>query len=101
MERTGYSFRTYMMDLNLWMMLTDLAPHQQAAAIIMRLGGAASELARTMTPQEIFQGGVVNGVQLDPVSYIIHGLHARFAQLGEESRLLTMTELMSFQRRPN
>ena len=79
MERTGYSFRTYMMDLNLWMMLTDLAPHQQAAAIIMRLGGAAKELARTMTPQEIFQGGVVNGVQLDPVSYTFmactQGLH--------------------------
>ena len=100
-ESRGYSFRNYITDLTLWIMLTDLAPHQQAAAIIMRLGGSAREMARTITPQEIIQGGVVNGVQLDPVSYIIHGLHTRFAQLGEESRLVAMTEMMSFHRLPN
>ena len=39
-DRT-YSFRAYMTDISLWVMLTDLAPHQQTAAIIMRLGGQA------------------------------------------------------------
>ena len=33
-----YSFRAYMTDISLWVMLTDLAPHQQCSAIIMRLG---------------------------------------------------------------
>jgi len=82
-------------------MLTDLAPHQQAAAIVMRLGGAARDLARTITPQEILQGGVINGIQYDPVSYIVYGLHQRFAQLGEESRLIAMTDMINFSRRPN
>ena len=100
-ESSGYSFKSYITDLTLWIMLTDLAPHQQAAAIIMRLGGAARDMARTITPQELINGGAVNGVQLDPVSYVIHGLHTRFAQLGEESRLVAMTEMLSFQRRPN
>ena len=55
-DRT-YSFRAYMTDISLWVMLTDLAPHQQAAAIIMRLGGQACEFARCMSPQEIIGGG--------------------------------------------
>ena len=29
----------------------------------------------------------MNGVQLDPVSYLLHGLSSRFGALGEESRL--------------
>ena len=82
-------------------MLTDLAPHQQAAAIVMRLGGAARELARTISPQELVHGGVVNGVQLDPVSYILHGLYQRFAQLGEKSRLIAMNDMPACHRKPN
>ena len=100
-RETTYSFKTYVTDLMLWVMLTDLAPHQQVAAIILRLEGAARELARTLTPQEITQGGMINGVMVDPVSYIVYGLHARFAQLGEESRLVAMTEMLSFARKPH
>jgi len=74
-ERSGYTFRNYVTDLSLWVMLTDLAPHQQAAAIVMRLGGAARDLARTISPQELMHGGVVDGVQLDPVSLVAYGLH--------------------------
>ena len=99
-RETTYSFKTYVTDLMLWSMLTDLAPHQQVAAIILRLEGAARELARTLTPQEITQGGMINGIMVDPVSYIVYGLHARFAQLGEESRLVAMTEMLSFSRGP-
>ncbi len=36
-----YSFRAYMTDISLWVMLTDLQPHQQCAAITMRLAGSA------------------------------------------------------------
>ena len=32
-----YSFRAYMTDISLWVMLTDLAPYQPCAAIVMRL----------------------------------------------------------------
>ena len=96
----SYSFRAYMTDLSLWVMLTDLAPHQQAAAIIMRLGGQARELARMISPQELMGGGVRNGQLLDPVTYLLGALQMRFSNLDEETRLLSMTEMLAFARRP-
>ncbi len=82
-------------------MLTDLQPHQQCAAIVMRLGGAAREMARLMTPQEMAYGGIRNGVAVDPVTYLLGSLHARFAALEEESRLTCMTEMLAFNRMPS
>ena len=82
-------------------MLTDLQEYQEAATIVMRLGGAARELVRAITPNELIAGGVINGVQLAPVSYIIAGLQMRFAQLEDETRLAAGDQLLSFRRRPN
>ena len=45
-QENHYSFRAYMTDLAMWIMLTDLQPHQQCAAIIVPLGGAAREMGR-------------------------------------------------------
>ena len=45
-------------------------------------------------------GGMINGQQLDPVTYLLAGLQARFAALAEESRLKSMTEIMAFARKP-
>ena len=98
-QESSYSFRAYMTDISIWIMLTDLAPHQQCAAILTRLGGAARELARTISPQEIMNGGVINGQQLDPVTFLLTSLHNRFSALEEESRLQAMTEMLAFQRR--
>ena len=92
-------FRLWVQDLMLWAIVTDLAPHQQCAAIIAQLGGAARDLARTISPQEVYNGGMVNGVQLDPVSYLLHGLSMRFGPLDEEHRLRAATDLLSFRRR--
>ena len=96
---TTLPFRIWLQDLMLWTIGTDLQPHQQCAAIIQQLGGAARELARSLTPMEVYNGGVVNGVQLDPVSYLLHGLSSRFAPLDEESRLRAVQDLLSFTRR--
>ena len=98
MENT-LPFRVWLQDLMLWTIGTDLQPHQQCAAIIQQLGGAARELARSLSPAEVYQGGIVNGVQLDPVSYLLHGLSARFGPLDEESRLRATQDLLSFTRR--
>ena len=59
--------------------LTDMDPHQQCAAIIMRLGGQARELARMISPQEIVAGGMRDGQLLDPVTYLLGALQSRFA----------------------
>ena len=45
-----YAFRAYMTDIMLLVILTDLQPHQHCAVVVMRLGGSAREMARTMTP---------------------------------------------------
>ena len=96
---SNYSFRAYMTDISLWVMLTDMAPHQQCAAIIMRLGGQARELARTISPQEIVAGGMRDGQLLAPVTYLLGALQSRFANLEEETRLQSMTEMLAFARR--
>ena len=96
----NYCFRAHMTDISLWIMLTDLQPHQQRAAIIMGLGGAAREMARMITPQEMVNGGLRNGVHVDPVTYILGAIHARFAALEEESRITSMTEMLAFARKP-
>ena len=46
-------------------------------------------------------GGRIHGQDLDPVLYIIAGLHNRFALLDEEARLSAMTEMLAFARTPN
>ena len=53
-----YSFRAWVQDLQLWLMLTDLQPAQQAVAVVMRLGGAAREFVRSIAPEEIQNGGL-------------------------------------------
>ena len=82
-------------------MLTDLHEYQQAAAIVMRLGGAARELVRAITPNELIAGGTINGVPVAPVSYIIAGLQIRFAALEDETRLAAGDQILSFRRRRN
>ena len=97
MEST-YPFRDYSRDLMLWSLATDLQPHQQASAAVLRLSGQARDVAREMTPDELVNGGDVNGVHLDPLAFLIRGLQVRFAPLGEETALRSITELMSFNR---
>ena len=81
--------------------MTDLVAHQQCAAIISQLGGAARDLASTLPPGEVYNGGVVNGQHLDPVTFLLHGLSSRFAPLDEESQLRAAQELLSFVKKPH
>ena len=53
-----------------------------------------------ITPQGLINGGVRNGVQLDPVTYLLGSLQVRFVALEEESRLTSMTEFLAFSRKP-
>eukprot|EP00974_Lingulodinium_polyedra_P026796 2583573-Lingulodinium_polyedra.AAC.1 len=66
----------------------------------MRSGGVAREFARVITPVELMNGGMVNGAQVDPFIYVLGNLHFRFSALEEESRLISMTEMLAFSRRP-
>ena len=95
-----HPFAEWVQDLQLWLMSTpELQPFQQASMIILRLGGAAREMCRSLRHDELVRGGIIPGHgQVDPVTYLLHGLQLRFAQLGEESRLTAMTDFMAFRR---
>ena len=100
-ERT-YPFRLYTQKLMIWGILAaEMDPGQQAAAIANQLRGDAQQLAYNLSYQDLATGGVINGVRLDPVTYLMTQLAAHFAPLGEEARLASMGEIMSFHRNPS
>ena len=72
---------------------------EKTALVMLSLRGAAKELSRQIPPQIIVQGGVINGTQVDPLTYLMHSLQERFGNLGEEVRVQAVTELMTFQRK--
>ena len=101
--RTKYTLRQYAQDLILWSMQTDLYPHQQAASVITRLGGAAGDLCRGMSYDEITRGGPHprTGVHLEPVAYILSGLQNKYGPLAEEERMAFMQAFTGFKRGRN
>ena len=99
-HESTYSFGAYMTDITVWTMLTDLSVSQQCIAIIMRLGGAARQVLRMLTPQELTTGEIVNGVAVDPVTYLHVSLHSIYADIEGESRLGSIADLLTFTRLP-
>ena len=100
MEST-YSFRQWSRDILLWSIASDLEPARKAAAVMLTLRGAARELSRQIPPQAVVAGGLINGAQVDPLTYLMHALQERFGNLGEEVRVQAITELMTFNRKGN
>ena len=87
MERS-YPFRTWVQDLVIWgIASSEMDPPQQCAQIITVLEGAARDLARNLSHDQLTTGGTLGGQQLDPVSYLLAILASHFAPLGEEARL--------------
>ena len=78
-----YSFRHWARDIMVWSILnSDLDARRKCAAVILELRGGAEELVRGLPPQAIMAGGVVNGVAVDPMTYVLHALSERFPHLG-------------------
>ena len=97
-----YSLRRYAADIALWIQEEPtLTPSQQIAKIVRYgLSGEAENIGRNMTPTEMKEGGLVNGIQYDPVSLLIRSLEQRFGELEDETRLAAMNEFQSFRMHP-
>ena len=80
-----YPFRHWARDVLVWSILTDLDARRKTAAVILQLRGGAQELVRSLPPQAIIAGGVINGTAVDPMTFLMHALSERYAQLGEET----------------
>ena len=78
---------------------SDIEPHRQAALLLTQLRGGARDLTRDLPINIIMNGAPLNGIQVDPVTYIMNVLAERYAQLGEELRLKAIKEFMDFDRK--
>ena len=84
-----------------WTVLNhNMNPAQKAAAVAMKLRGSAARLAESIPPQILVNGAVINGVQIDPMSYIMHTLSEHYARLGEEQQLTAFADFMNFDSLP-
>ena len=92
-------FRSWVTDITQWIIRTDLSPPQQAAAIAQCLEGTARDMARTLTPDEIMNGGEINGEPVDAVTYLLVHLREEFCQLDHEQRIAAMTQFFAFSRK--
>ena len=76
----------------------DMPEFRQAAFVAARLTGMARECVDEWPPQILIQGGLINGVQVPPMAFLMHSLPERWGQLGEEERTQAVQQLMSFGR---
>ena len=93
-----FPFREWARQVMIWSILVDLPPARKAAWVTLHLGGQAQRLAMSIPPQAMVNGGIINGQQVDALTFLMHSLSERYAPLGEESRLKAMTEIFMFQR---
>ena len=108
-QERRYPFKKYTKDLLLWLMATDVPQERHCATIVLRLTGAAKELAEELTPQQLQNGGLIPALdnfgnptteQVNAVTFLMHQLNARFGPLDEEIRLKAVHEWNNFRRRP-
>ena len=97
-----YSFKKYLEDIEVWVVMTDLPMFQQAVTMVSRLQGQAREVAALIPMTELVAGVTLqNGDYVDPVSNLLAHLAQRFGALPEEERNEAMMQVWTFSRRPH
>ena len=92
-----YSFRAWAPYLHVWLMLMDAQLAQQAAWSCAWEVPCASWFVAS--PRKHQQGGIVNGVLLAPIAYIVTGLQQRSAMLDDDHCPTATTQVLAFSRR--
>ena len=82
-----YGFRAWIQDIYNWVSQTSRSTQAQAFAIISSLDGDARHVAGQTSIEEIMQGGYVNGLQYDPVTYLLLTLAQRYGQREDQPEL--------------
>ena len=96
-----YTLGQWQRDVLLWTISNeDSEAHRQAAMLLQVLRGGAREFTRDLPDNIILQGGMLNGIRVDGMTYIMNLLGERYGQSGEESRLRAIKDLMEFDRKP-
>ena len=96
-----FPFKKYSREILLWIMATPIPQERHCATIVLRLTGAAKDLAEELGPEYIARGGLIpkldaqNQVvmeQANAVTYLMHHLQNRFGPLDEETRMKAVHE---------
>ena len=97
--QSRFPFKRWVREVMLWTVANaDLNEFRQAAYVSTRLTGMAREYVDEWPPQILIQGGLINGVQVPPMAFLMHSLTERWGQLGEEERTQAVQALMNFNR---
>ena len=91
-----YSFREWSREVMLWSLREEMTAQRKAAWLASSLENGTRELVNTMPAQAMIHGGQINGVQVDPMAFILHSLAERYAPLGEETRMRAARDLLEF-----
>ena len=100
-QESSYPFAHWSRDVLIWSITSDMDASRKAASVVSVLQGSGRDFARNLPPMTLIQGGRINGVDTDPLTYLMYQLSARFARLGEEVRIGSIGELMTFARQPH
>ena len=79
-----YNFRAWMLDVYQWVSRTRRPSQFQVFAIISSLDGDARHVADQLQVETLVQGGYVEGLQYDPVTYLLLHLAQHYRQLDDQ-----------------
>ncbi len=96
-------FRTWINEVHAWLNVTSsrLTLSAQATAIQRGLRGNARRLAMATPPAAIAMGAAINGVNTDPVTYLLHQIANRYSELEDERTMTMGRAIVDFRRRPD
>ena len=96
------SFREWVTELQPWLSITSyrMGPAAQAAAMQMGLQGIARAFALQIPAASMTYGAQINGVPVDPVTYLLYLLSNRFEQLEDERTIELGNSVLDFRAVP-
>ena len=95
------SYRTWTLEIQAWLNMTASrnTPTAQAASIQLALRGTARQFALTVPYSAITSGAAINGINADPVTYLMYALAGQFEQLEDERAMSSGNQILDFRAR--
>ena len=100
-----YPLRTWIADIRLWSVGTDVEVLKQGPVAAGRILGTARDLIRELDPNVLVNGGVFNDGNGQPAQFsglecLIRALSRRYAPLAQELEIFCIGEILNFARHP-
>ncbi len=92
------SYRRWTLEIQAWLNMTASrnTPTAQAASIQLALRGTARDFALTVPYSAITAGAAINGINADPVTYLMYALANQYEQLEDERAMSSGNMILDF-----